>query len=134
MVITFNKLNDKFPKKAKRSDRTMKKLHLGSYAETCVDVTFPFKNKLARTPDDVEDKLFDRLLDAVESVTGSFETCGLSLDQFSILYCVPSSTFDAQKEEEKIVEIVRALSDVEPAFAEVQEVTVIHGDAWYGEW
>lgn len=134
MNITFTKLNDKFPKKAKRSDRTMKKLHLGSYAETCVDVYLPFKNNLERTSDDVADKLFDRLLDAVESVTGKFETCGLSLEQFTILYCVPSDSFDVQTEKAKIVEIIRALSDVEPAFAEVEEVTVVHGDAWYGEW
>jgi len=134
MKFTFTKLNDKFPKKANRSDRTMKKLHLGSYAETCIDVFIPFKTKLTRGTDDADDMLFDRLLDGVESVTGRFETCGLSLGHFSILYCVPTSSFDVEELEKTVTEILRVLSDVEPAFAEVQEVTVIHGDAWHGEW
>ena len=134
MNITFTKLNDKFPKKAKRSDRTMKKLHLGSYAETCIDVYIPFKNKLDRSLADSDDTLFDRLLDAVESVTGRFETCGLDLSHFTIMYCVNTSTFDVQKVEHTVTEILRALSEVDQAFAEVQEVTVTHGDAWYGEW
>ena len=136
MNITFTKLKDDFPKKAKRSDRTMKKLHLGPYSQTCVDVCIKYDGS------DIEhdyfmDVLYDKLFDSMYSLPfteSELQTCSTSRSEYSILYCMPTSQFSEELIRERINEVLRLFSEIEPSFSDVKEVNVLYGDAWYGEW
>lgn len=136
MKYTITKLNDKFPKKANRSDRTLKKLHLGSYAETCVDISIKFDGSDIDS-DYFLDVLYDKLFDAMYTLPFTeteMQTCGMSRNEYTIMYCIPTSEFNEEFIKERIVEVLRLFSEIEPAFSEVQEVGIVHADAWYGEW
>lgn len=133
MKITYTKLNDNIPKKTNRTDRVMKKLHLGKYAETCIDVAVKFPSDLY-TNEYYNDVMFDKLYDALNTVLPDFGTFGIFDGTYSFLYCVNSNTFNEHDIERTVHDVFRSLSEVEPYFAEIDEVNVLYGDAWYGEW
>lgn len=128
MKYTFTKLNDKFPKKANRSDRTLKKLHLGSYAETCVDVSLDYPVEL------YNDEFFDGFYDALYQVLPDFGTFGIYDNKFTFIYTVPSASYNEEDVKTVVNEVLRLISNVDQYFADIKDVSIVYADAWYGEW
>lgn len=130
MKYNITKVKDKFPKRAARSERTKKKMHLDNYAETIIDVYIP----LMVDTTEIYNNLFDRLLDALYDNNKGFETLGMYGGNFTLIASYSTSEFTEQVAIDYVNDVMRIITEVEPSFAEVNEVTINHGDAWYGEW
>ena len=125
MQYTITKAKETFPKTTSRSKRTLKKLHLGEFAELLVSI-------------DLEAGIFsspfeDELLDAMyEFDSGCF--VGGSLSKTSILTQVKTSEFSEDYIKKYCEDLLFILSNIEPQFAEIGHITIEYGDAYYGEW
>lgn len=128
MNYTITKLPEKFPKKVNRSDRTQKKLHIGKYAETIIDVYIPVLVK------DHQHEIFDKITDAIYENNKGFETCGMWDNKFTLMAMFSTSEFTEQVAIDYVNDIMRIITDVEPSFAEVKEISITYSDAYYGEW
>lgn len=128
LQFSFSKVNETFPKKTNRSERTVKKMHLGMYAETLASIhievpLFHLGDK------DVE----DRCLDAIcEMDDGSF-IFGDG-NSFTVLTTFSSLLNAEQHVKQYVTNMLFKLSMITPEFAEVGTINVQYGDAYYGEW
>lgn len=131
MQYIFSKIKENFPKSnVSRTNRTLKKMHLDGYAVSLASITIPvFLFGLDQTQT-------DRCLDVIyEHDDGCFV---YSSDiGFTILHEFDSLTDDISTEKyihDFIENLIRELSNVEMEFATTQKVTIVYGDAYYGEW
>lgn len=131
MQYILSKIVEKFPKSnVKRTNRTLKKMHLDGYAVSLASITIPvYLFGLDQTQT-------DRCLDVIyEHDVGCF-VCG-SDNGFTILHEFDSLVDDSSTEEyiKNFTEtLIRELSNIEMEFATTQTVTIQYGDAYYGEW
>lgn len=125
MQYSFEKIKEKYPKTTLRSKRSLKKLHLSEFADTLVSIDFPaglFDNPL-------EYKLLDAMY---EYDNGMF--VGGSLTGTNVMLQIKTSEFSEEFVKEYCEGLLLILSEIEPSFAEIGNVTVVYGDAYYGEW
>ena len=131
MQIDFFKIKESYPKnKSYRSQRTLKKMHLGEYAVSLASIKIPvFLFGL-------EQNQTDLCLDVIyEHDTGCF-ICGDD-NGFLILHEFESLPDDNSTKEyiKKFTEnLIRELANIEMEFATIETVTIQYGDAYYGEW
>lgn len=130
MQYNFTKVRENFPTKTYRSQRTLKKMHLQSYAVTLVSIIIPVDLF------SLEREQLLKCLDVIcEHDNGSF-VCSNG-HHVSILTETPTQDEDASTEQfaqNYTNELMYALSNVEMEFANVKTITVSYGDAYYGEW
>lgn len=125
MQYIFEEVKGNFPKTATRSKRTMKKLHIGEYAETLVSVEL--------NADTFDTPYEGELLDAMyEYDDGIF--VGSNGGGTYILAQLLTSEDIEDKIKKYCEDLLFVLSDIEPKFAEIESITVQYGDAYYGEW
>lgn len=130
MQYIFYKVQETFPKSTQRSNRNLKKMHLGEYSVSLASIIIPVH--LFAFSTDVQDKCLDVIY---EHDDGCF-VCGhkdgvMILSEFDSL-----STDEQEKEyiENFINKMICELSNIEMEFANVDTITVQYGDAYYGEW
>lgn len=129
MQITFSKVKETFPKKTYRSERALKKMHLGMYAETLASI------RIDVPLFDLGDKNIENAcLDAICEYDNSSFIFTNDGESFTIL-----TTFSALNDAEPFVEqyitnLLCNLTLISMEFASVENITVEYGDAYYGEW
>lgn len=125
MQYTFEKIKEKYPKTTARSKRSLKKLHLDEFAVTLVSIDFPAT--LFGNPDEF------KLLDAMWEYDNDIFVGG-SLSGTNIMFQIKTSEFSEDYIKEYCKGMLLILSEIEPSFAEIEFITVVYGDAYYGEW
>lgn len=125
MQYSFEKLKETFPKTSSRSKRTLKKMHLGEFAETVVLIDFP--TATFGTPFEWE------LLDAMYEHDSGICVGGNSKSTHMLVQ-IKTSEFSEEYIKKYCEDLLFALSNIEPHFAEIEHITVQYGDAYYGEW
>jgi hypothetical protein len=125
MQYSFEKVKEKYPKTTLRSKRSLKKLHLAEFSETLVSIDFSaglFDNPLEY-----------ELLDAMYEYDDNIFVSG-SLTATNVMFQIKTSEFSENFIKEYCKGLLLILSEMEPNFAEIGKVTVVYGDAYYGEW
>lgn len=125
MEYNFLKVNETFPKITSRSKRSLKKLHLHEFADTLIYIDFP----AVIYGNDNEDLLLDIIH---EHDNNCFVLA--SSDKTSIMFNVKTSDFSEEMVKEYCHGLLLRLSEVEPNFAKIENITINYGDAYYGEW
>ncbi|EMR6005932.1 hypothetical protein WJW27_002632 [Escherichia coli] len=131
MQYIISKVNENFPKqKVYRSQRTLKKMHLGGYAVSLASIVIPVKLF------SLDQNQIDKCLDVIyEHDVGCF-VCG-SDNGFTILHEFESLHNDNSTEEyikTFTKKLMCELSNIEMEFATVETINITYGDAYYGEW
>lgn len=128
MQFSFSKVSESFPKKTNRSDRTMKKMHLGLYAETLasIRIEIPLFHLGDKT---IEDRCIDEIC---EMDDGSF-IFGDG-DSFTVLTTFSSVNDAEHYVKSYVTNMLFRLSMITPELADIGEVQVQYGDAYYGNW
>ena len=127
MQYTFEKVKENFPKKTYRSQRTLKKMHLGTYARTLINVLIPVK--LFDLHQDIMNKCLDLIYELDDNSFVSSTENG-----FSIIIETNTPTDIESETKQYTNNLLRELSNIEMEFASVDKITVQYGDAYYGEW
>lgn len=125
MQYSFEKINEKFPKTTLRSKRSLKKLHLDDFAETLVSIDL--SAGLFDVP--AEDKLLDAIYEYDDSTFVGGSQVGTN-----IMFQVKTSEFSENFVKEYCNGLLLILSEIDQSYAEIGNVTVVYGDAYYGEW
>ena len=125
MQYSFEKVKEKYPKTTLRNKRSLKKLHLAEFAETLVSIDF------AAGLFDVPEE--DKLLDAIYEYDASTFVGGSKVGT-NIMFQIKTSDFSEEFVKQYCEGLLLILSEIEPNFAEIGNVTVVYGDAYYGEW
>lgn len=130
MQYNYTKVQEHFPKNTRRSNRTLKKLHLGTYAVSLASINIPIA--LFDFPTDVVDKCLDIIYEHDDGCFVIGATNG-----FTILHEFESKLDDCSTKtylQNFIEKIICELSNTEMEFANVQSISIEFGDAYYGEW
>lgn len=130
MQYNFSKVKETYPKTTNRSNRTLKKMHLGAYAVSLASIVIPVK--LFELSDDVVDKCLDIMYEHDDGCCVMGHKTG-----FNILIEFDSKLDDVSTEEHIknfTNKLICELSNTEMDFVNIPKVTVQYGDAYYGEW
>lgn len=126
MQYLFEKVKENYPKRTYRSKRSLKKMHLKEYAETIVSINF------------LADVLFsaneNKLLDAMYDFDSNMFVCSSVNDSTNVIFYMSTADFSFEYVEKYCNDLLLVLSNIEPTFAEIENITVQYGDAYYGEW
>lgn len=128
MNITSTEFKSTLPRKANRSRRLQKKLHLGEFSQTLVELVL-----IADSVDIWNSTKYDAILDALYEADFDFATFGGTGVSFEIMYEQKSSEFSLEDAKEKIDKVLEVLAGVshETVFTRIH---VLHGDSYYGAW
>lgn len=130
MQYNFSKVQETYPKNTNRSNRTLKKMHLGVYAVSLASIVIPVP--MFEYSDDIVDKCLDIIYEHDDGCVVMGHK-----DGFNILI-----EFDTPIDDNSTKEYIKnftnklicELSNTEMEFANINNVTVQYGDAYYGEW
>lgn len=128
MKYTFTEIKSiNLPKTKTRSARTKKKLHIEEYKVYCVDIAMVVKGL------DYNDK-FDAIADRLEELEIDYETFSYDVGVFSIMLTYNLKDYSEQSVKDYCTAALYELTMIDVLFAEVQEINVTVGDAYYGDW
>lgn len=125
MEYKFIEISSIYPKRTYRSKRTLKKLHLNEFSEVLVDINLPVS-------------VFDSskeflLLDAIYELNSEvFITSDGKNTHIMMQYM--SNEFNKEDIIKYSYELLVELSSIDISFAEIENITILYGDAYYGEW
>ncbi|EON7637146.1 hypothetical protein ABV23_RS01470 [Escherichia coli] len=130
MQYNFSKVKENFPKYTYRSHRNIKKMHLEGYAVSLASVIIPVHLF------ELDQTQVDKCLDIIYEHDSGCCICGhdkgfMLLHEFDSL---PTDEETQQHITEFINKLLCELTNTEMEFANIQEVAVQYGDAYYGEW
>lgn len=121
MKYKFEKVKENYPKRANRSKRSLKKLHLKEYAETIVSINISYK--LLDSP--YERKLLNSMYE--------FDS-GMFVTNSEVIFYIPTVDFTFKYVQKYCEKLFMILSEIDQSLAEIGIITVRYGDAYYGEW
>lgn len=130
MQYVFEKVKEKFPSKTYRSERTLKKLHLGKHAKTLISINFPVS---VFDCIDTDESLFYSIMDVLyEHDSGCFVHS--TQTGFALVVDISTERFSEDDVKKFIENVLYDLTNIDSKFAEIESITVQYGDAHYGEW
>lgn len=126
MQYTFTEVNANYPTRTYRSKRTLKKLHLQEFSKTL------FKISLDISLFDTEKE--DALLDAIYEYDNGVFVYGDITSATTILVEMNTDKFSPDYVMQYCTILLTELSAIDVRFAELENITIEYGDAYYGEW
>ncbi|AQW88830.1 putative structural protein [Erwinia phage pEa_SNUABM_50] len=125
MQYTFDKVKENYPKRAYRSKRTLKKLHLQEFGVVLASIVI--------NASVFDSQYCDTLLDAMYEHDDGIFVCG-GKDTTTVLVEIPVGDFSIDYVKNYCHKLLLDLSEIDLSFAEIENITVQYGDAYYGEW